>query len=363
MAAGTYGDLTKAERAHWDEYQTLREISDWAGFDAAQEQRKEAARKWLVEKRKEIWRVAQKKPKGDGKGWNHANRRERYDMLRDENLNKGAPKHEVRLPAPAVCTNAEKVYIEEREGYLAFASTTTEQKQRKLDNLAWLVTRRKQLYRLIKDDSTEGRERRYDALCIATSHGQVYKTWDKKHNKWGVPYGDEVEGGGRQGIVRWAEKYIGVGEPLAPTEASRSGDSRCQGEPAWLQPRRAAAVWLAEAGLRWDRRAVVRLLHRLLGLGRWRQGQWHRLCPTQCQPGSQGTGHLPGLHHRPEPRPTGRSLRSRLDQHSHRDRREGRVRVHRRQHRPQQRGQRRNGHEDSAPWQHRRLYVDPRPVS
>lgn len=225
----SYSDLTKAERSHWDEYQTLREISDWLGFDAAQEERKQDARKWLVDRRKEIWRSAQKKPKGDGKGWNVANRRERYDFLRDDNLNKGAPKHEVRLPAPGVCTNAEKVYIEEREGYLAFASQTPEQKERKLANLNWLVNRRKQLYRLIKEDKTEGREKRYEALCIATSHGSAYKSWDKKHNKWGVPHGDKPEGGGRNGIVHWCNKYVGVKE-------SPAGSNRGEPQPGgWMR--------------------------------------------------------------------------------------------------------------------------------
>ena len=93
---------------------------------------------------------------GDGNGWRHANRRDRHTFLRDQNLNAGAPKHEVRLPAPAVCTNTEKVYIEEREGYLAFASTNPEQKKRKVANLNWLVERRKRLYRLIQEDKTDG---------------------------------------------------------------------------------------------------------------------------------------------------------------------------------------------------------------
>jgi hypothetical protein len=37
----SYGDLTKEERAVWDEYQTLREISDWPAFDSKQQSRKE----------------------------------------------------------------------------------------------------------------------------------------------------------------------------------------------------------------------------------------------------------------------------------------------------------------------------------
>jgi hypothetical protein len=218
-AKASYGDLNKEERAHWDEYQTFREISDWLGFDAAQEERKQDARKWLVDRRKHIWRLAQPKNKGgDGNGWRHANRRDRHTFLKDENLNKGAPKHEVRLPAPAVCTNAEKVYIEEREGYLAFGSVTPEQKVRKTANLTWLVERRKRLYRLIKEEPTDSRRRRYDALCIATHTGEAYKEWDKKHNKWGVPLAPptpKADSTSRAGIVRWCNKYVGVKEKPA----------------------------------------------------------------------------------------------------------------------------------------------------
>jgi hypothetical protein len=180
----TYGDLNKEEQAHWDEYETLREISDWVGFDAAQEERKQDARKWLVDRRKQIWRLAQPKNKGgDGNGWRSNNRRDRHTFLKDDNLNKGAPKHEVRLPAPAVCTNAEKVYIEEREGYLAFGSVNPEQRARKQANVDWLVNRRQQLYRLNKEDPSDGRKRRYDALCIATHHGSAYKEWDKERRR------------------------------------------------------------------------------------------------------------------------------------------------------------------------------------
>src|SRR3954449_9771305 len=154
--AAKYSDLTPGERAHWDEYTNLRQISGWTGFDANQNARKIAARAWLVARRKEIWKQAQPKAKGgDGQGWKVSNRRNRHTFLKDEHLNSGAPKRRVRLPAPAVCTNAEKAYIEEREGYLAFASATPEQKRRKLANQKWLVDRRRRLYKLNKDKPTD----------------------------------------------------------------------------------------------------------------------------------------------------------------------------------------------------------------
>lgn len=218
-----YSHLTDAEQSHWNEYANLRQISDWVGFDAAQQERKEDARKWLIERRKGIWRSAQPKSKGgDGKGWNVSNRRQRHAFLKDENLNASAPKHRVRLPAPAVCTNGEAVYIEEREVYLAFESQTPEQKARKLANLNWLVDRRKRLHRLIKQHPTDARRRRYDVLCIATSTGKAYEDWDRKHNKWGVPYkAPPVDPHSRAGIVAWCHKYVGVKEHPA---GSNRGD-------------------------------------------------------------------------------------------------------------------------------------------
>jgi len=217
----SYGDLTDGEKAHWNEYTNLRQISDWPGFDEEQDQRRADSRTWLQEKRKEIWRLAQPKSDGgDGQGWDHANRRERYEFLKDDNLNKGAPKHEYRLPAPGTMTDTEKVYVEEREVYLIFDSTTDEQKQRKTANLTWLQDRRKQLWHLMDDSSDDenkanDRQNRYDALCVATHHGQAWEDYEKSHNKYGVPFTPTTGaggGGGRSDCKRWLESFLGVSE-------------------------------------------------------------------------------------------------------------------------------------------------------
>jgi hypothetical protein len=218
--AAKYSDLTPGERAHWDEYTNLRQISGWTGFDANQNARKIAARAWLVARRKEIWKQAQPKAKGgDGQGWKVSNRRNRHTFLKDEHLNSGAPKRRVRLPAPAVCTNAERVYIEEREVYLTFQTTTAQQKTRKVANLTWLVNRRKRLYHLIKDKPTDARKRRYDVLCIATHTGQAYKDWDRTHNKWGEAIKTGPDPHSRAGIVKWCKSFIGVKE--SPPDSNR----------------------------------------------------------------------------------------------------------------------------------------------
>ena len=79
-----YSDLTATERHYWDENGTLRPITDWEGFTEAQQNRKQAARDWLVNQRKEIWRLAQPKSEGgDGGGWSKNNRQARYDQLKD----------------------------------------------------------------------------------------------------------------------------------------------------------------------------------------------------------------------------------------------------------------------------------------
>lgn len=219
-----YADLTQDEKAHWNEFATLRQISDWPGFDAAQARRRDASRAWLVDRRKDIWRNAQSKAKGgDGKGWRINNRRERHTFLKDDNLSNAAPKIEVTLPAPKGMTAAERVYIEEREGYLAFASTAPKQKQRKLDNVNWLVKRRKQLYHLMqtdpKNNRAANRQARYDALCIATHTGTAYKKWDATHNKWGKP--NKPAESRRAQCVKHARSFIGVNEHPA---GSNKGD-------------------------------------------------------------------------------------------------------------------------------------------
>jgi hypothetical protein len=212
----SYGALTEGEQAHWNEYTNLRAISDWAGFDAAQDERRADSRTWLQERREYIRALAEGEIEGEEPGWDTADRRERYDFLADSNLNTGAPKHEVKLPAPGTCTDTEKVYIEEREVYLAFGSTTDAQKARKQTGVDWLVDRRKQVWHLMQDDpegnKPNDRQARYDALCIATHYGSAYEEWDKTHNKWGQPYSDDEGGSSRDKAINHLKKRSGYKE-------------------------------------------------------------------------------------------------------------------------------------------------------
>jgi hypothetical protein len=210
---GNYGDLTEAEQAHWNEYTNLRQLSDWPGFDDAQDQRRADSRQWILDRRDYLTALANGDVEGEPAGWDVNNRQERYDFL--GGLNSGAPKHEVRLPCSGSATDTEKVYIEEREVYLAFGSTTDEQKARKTANLNWLQERRKKLWHLMRDEpdgnEANDRETRYENLCIATHHGSAYEEWDQTHNKWGEAYSDDKKSG-RSACKDWLESYLGVSE-------------------------------------------------------------------------------------------------------------------------------------------------------
>jgi hypothetical protein len=175
-----YDLLTEGEQAHWDEYATLRAISDWAGFTEDQDERRADARGWLQAKRKEIWRLAQPASEGgDGNGWDHADRRERYETLKDENLNSSTvQRKETTLPA-SNALDSERAVIEEREIWFQIDSTTDAQKARKQACTDWLIAQRKQLWHLMQDDPERNeanhRQQRYDNLCIATKYGSAYE--------------------------------------------------------------------------------------------------------------------------------------------------------------------------------------------
>jgi len=232
----SYSDLTETEQHYFDEYGTLRAITDWEGFTGAQNNRKLAARDWLVNQRKEIWRCAEgKKACSGGSGWDVNNRAARYEQLKDESLNNATAKHEYTLPANG-CTPTEKAYIEEREGYLMLggdgASADDAQRKRKTANSDWLVSRRKQVWHLIEDEGPENdRPLRYENLCIATHYGTFWEEYEADHNKYGQAIHDEPAGGGSRSACKdWLEKYLGVSE-------NPSGSNKGQPQPSTWQQR------------------------------------------------------------------------------------------------------------------------------
>lgn len=220
-----YSDLTDHEQAVWDEYATLRAISDWSGFTVAQDNRRGAARSWLVEQRKYIWRCAEGEISGVDAGWDINNRSARYAQLADDKLNTGKAAHEYALPSNG-CTPTEKSYVEEREGYLMIGGTgqsmDPEQTDRKTANVDWLVERRKQVWHLGEDEGWDEAERelRYDNLCVATHHGTPWTEYDRTHNKYGVPMSSPAgAGGARAEVVENCRRYLGVTE--SPANSNR----------------------------------------------------------------------------------------------------------------------------------------------
>jgi hypothetical protein len=234
-----YSDLTDTERHYWDEYGTLRAITDWAGFTQAQDNRKMAARNWLTGQRNYIKRCAEGQVDGVKPGWNTNNRKARYDTLSDNNLNNATAKHEYTLPANGG-TDTEKSYIEEREGYLMIGgdgkSADDAQKARKTANSDWLVARRQKLYSLIKSSSDQEnkdnqRSTRYQNLCIATHYGSAWDSYEETHNKYGqVIHDGSTTKSSRARCKDWLDSYLGVSE-------SPAGSNRGSPQPSGWQKR------------------------------------------------------------------------------------------------------------------------------
>lgn len=247
-----YELLTEGEQAHWDEYATLRSISDWAGFQPAQDQRRADARAWLQAKRQEIWRLAQPaEDGGDGKGWDVADRRERYETLKDDNLNGSTvQRKETTLPAGG-CLDSEKSEIEEREIWLQIDSTTDAQKARKQACTDWLIAQRKQLWHLMQDDpdgnGPNQRQTRYDKLCIATRYGSAYEEWDATHDQYGKA---EAKGGSaRSTAISHLSKRVGYTEDPADSNCDQRSDGirtaqdHCAGGGTWLRYQPWCGCW------------------------------------------------------------------------------------------------------------------------
>jgi hypothetical protein len=222
MMADNYNKLTEAEKAHWDEYTRLRELSDWAGYSDEQDERRAIARDWLVEQRKYIWRCAEGKIDGVQAGWDINYRSARYAQLGTDSLNVGACRRVASLPR-GNATDAEKALLAERCMWWMVTSTNDEQKARKQDCTDWLIARRQQVYGLIQDSSTEEnkanhRSERYNNLSIATKHGSAYADWCETHDpKTGAAYGTggstaPAGSSRRQQAVENARAYVGVAE-------------------------------------------------------------------------------------------------------------------------------------------------------
>jgi hypothetical protein len=253
-------------------------------------------------------RLANGEVEGETPGWDTADRGERYDYL--SGLNSGSPKHEVRLPCPGSATDTEKVYIEEREVYLAFGSAYESQKARKQANVDWLVVRRKKLWHLMQ---TSPRATRPTTARRATT--PVHRHAPRRGLRG---MGGDAQQVGRPAEHRRRPRRLHGLVQVAP---------RRLGEPARVQPGRPAARRLAEPRLRLIGRAVVRLLLGLLGVGQRRQRLGHGWLREQHRAGQAGRGHLSRLHDRRDAGPARRSLLHRRQSHRRRALRRLHVRA------------------------------------
>jgi len=218
--ADHYSKLTEAEKAYWDIYTRLRELSDWEGFSDAQDTIRGQARDWLVQQRKFIWRCAEGKetPKYPA-GWGVHDRQARYNQLADDSLNAGSCRRVCQLPTGAG-TPSEKAGISEREMWWRVASVDDQTKAWRQSNADWATARRKQVWHLINDPGgdakTADRGTRYDNLCVATKHGSPYDSWAKTHDTTTgktKPTGGGPAGGSSRGrAVTDARGYLGVSE-------------------------------------------------------------------------------------------------------------------------------------------------------
>ena len=218
-------DLLDSEKNSCDEYCGLVAISDWAGYDDDQEQRRKDTWHWLSDRLDEL-RSSIKSSSSDE---NHENKRyNRRDYLKAvvEDGYRKVRRSGPNYPA-AHATDSEGVYIEEREYYLAWTSAYDAQKLRKIANLDWLEGRRKYVWRQaegeIDSDAGPGwekksRQERYENLCIATHYGQAWEDFQKGEDSGG-------SGNWRDKSSKWHEDHIGITE----SPANSNCDSRSDG--------------------------------------------------------------------------------------------------------------------------------------
>jgi hypothetical protein len=221
--------LTPAEQDTYNEYCRLREISDWPGFDADQQQRKDQAGRWISDRRAELQDLMRSDPANNAA----YDRQERYDYL--GTTSSGASRNLCQLPTTDG-TETEKVYISEREVWWNIDTDYAEQEQRKQLNWDWLVERRQYVWQLA-EGKVEGqdpgwdiydRQQRYGNLQVATKYGSAYDDWKATHN---TTTGAEKPDGGSSGSGSWRDKsqawhesHLGITESPADSNCDSRSD-------------------------------------------------------------------------------------------------------------------------------------------
>jgi hypothetical protein len=223
--------LRPGEAAHLREWAALDAIEDWPGYDATMASDAAAAQAWIDERCADLHKLIRTAPAKD-------NRR----LCREQRL-AALERHRGVSLGPAVlptagCTAGEKAHIAMREAYIGFTSTSDEQRARKLANLDWLVTRRKQVYALGEQDGWDESDRRarYRCLSIATSFGEAFEHWQQQRAAAPPPdagSGDDDDHGGdphanglapRGLALRWLTEHRGITEDPRGSNTDNRGD-------------------------------------------------------------------------------------------------------------------------------------------
>jgi hypothetical protein len=220
--------LGEAEQNTCDEYNGNVNLMDWTAYDANMEKRRKAEWHWLKDRLD-----CYNKSGSDCRTWSHW--QERRDYI-NAVVNNGY--REIRRKGPNYpaknAWNLEKVYIEEREYYLAWNSAYDAQKQRKLDNLHWLEDRRQYVWRCAEGKiegqqpgwDKDNRKDRYNNLCIATHYGSAWEEWDKTHDANGDPID---QSSWRDKVGKWHDGHLGITESPADSPPDSNCDSRSDG--------------------------------------------------------------------------------------------------------------------------------------
>jgi hypothetical protein len=206
MADG-YDYLTEGERAYWDIFTRLRQLSDWTGFTTEQRDRKEKAKAWLQKRRTDIEAAAQ-----ESHDWKTNNRRARYNFLADKSLNSGSPRRLTQLPTDG-SSPGEKSLISEREVWWRVTSVDDQTHAWRVNNVNEMTTLRKQIYTLAGQETWDklNRRQRWENLCVATKTGKAYDRWKETHNPiTGVAKPTTTDR--RAQVVKHARSFVGVSE-------------------------------------------------------------------------------------------------------------------------------------------------------
>jgi hypothetical protein len=248
-----YDLLTAAEQDTYDEYTRLRQLSDWPGFDADQQQRKDEAGRWISDRRAELQDLMRTDPAHNAE----YHRQRRYEYL--GTTSSGKPHKLCQLPTSDQLTDGESAYISEREVWWRIDTDYVEQEARKQLNWDWLVSQRKYVWRCAEGEiegvdpgwTINNRQPRYEMLEIATKHGTAYTDWCETHNPTtGEPLEPEAppSSGWRDKSEKWHESHLGITESPADSNCDSRDDGIRHAQDTcangtWLRYQPWCGVW------------------------------------------------------------------------------------------------------------------------